>query len=389
MTRLLPAENIASAVELLLGDIPHWVFPPSFAAACRDLDHYIGALATELAATLELDGGGPLHPDRLLADRAWSPDGHLALLWLLETLALYGRADRVDGGWRLRPTHGTPTAAHVRDAALAAMPTAQPAYDVFHLAATSLPDVLAGTLSGESALFGIGAMGLWFDYFSNSNPLYEPCNAVTAVAVERAAGADATILEVGGGGGSAAEAILRRLESVGRPPSRYLFTEVHPAFLRRGSRTLNGSGLAVADAVEAARYDIDRDPSEQGIGDQRFDVVAAVNTLHLATDPVLALQRLGSLLAPGGTLVLGELVRPAGDRGVHLELPFTLLEAYRRAPLVDGIRTRPGFMTAAGWREGLARAGFDHVDLLPARLDECVAAYPGFYSVAITAGRTR
>jgi SAM-dependent methyltransferase len=114
-------------------------------------------------------------------------------------------------------------------------------------------------------------------------------------------------------------------------------------------------------------------------------LIVGVNTLHLATDPVAALARLRGVLSPGGALVLGELIRPEPEGPVHIELPFTLLEAYRNAPLIDGIRLRPGFIALAGWRRALERAGFADVTVLPRNLAGCVADYAGFYSGALTA----
>ena len=133
------------------------------------------------------------------------------------------------------------------------------------------------------------------------------------------------------------------------------------------------------------RYDVNLDPAVQGVAVGQFDLVVAVNTVHLAQDVVAALAHLRSLLAPSGALVFGELVRPSPTAPVHLELPFTMLEAYRRAPNVEGIRQRPGFMSAAGWTLALRLAGFTEVALLPAELEYCAQVYPGFYCAAITA----
>jgi len=81
--------------------------------------------------------------------------------------------------------------------------------------------------------------------------------------------------------------------------------------------------------------------------------------------------------------VFGELIRPIHGT-VHLELPFTLLEAYRQVDLRRD-ETTPRVHDREGWRTALRRAGFSDVRLLPAQLERCVEEYPGFYCGAFVA----
>jgi SAM-dependent methyltransferase len=375
----IPPETAA-----LAPDVPPAVFDGTFRAACERLDRFVGALVVELADTLGLAPGRPLDLDELLARNRWSPAGRLGLRWLLETLETYGEAERgADGLSRLASGSATSSAA-IRDEAVELLPASAPAYRVLDLAAGALPAVLRGEVSGEATLFGPTTLGLWFDYFSNSNPHYAPNNTLTALAVSRECLPAASVLEMGGGGGSGAQAVLAALFEAGKTPVRYLFSELHPAFLRRGTRTVQAA-LPEGCELHTQRYDIDLAPERQGLEGTTFDIVFAVNTLHLARDLVATLRWARSLLRPGGALVIGELLRPSPAAGVHLELPFTLLEAYSAVPLLAGIRPRPGFLAEVGWRAALERAGFTEVSLLPANLARCVEAYPGFYCGALTA----
>ena len=383
MTRpRLPIE-LAGVVHPI-DDLPAHLFDLAFRAACVRLDRYIGALILELAAALGLETGEVPDAATLCRARGWAAEGELAVRWLLETLTLYGHADPADGGWRFHGGAADVPSELRRDEAVSLFPDTAPAYRVFGLCASGLPAVLRGERHGEELLFNPSTLGLWFEYFSNENALYGISNRLIAVAVERAIGPGARILEVGGGGGSAAQAILQTLAAADRPPASYLFTELHPAFLRRGTRTAQAAA-PLGCRVGAQRYDINLAPEEQGLRDQRFDLVVGVNTLHLAADPVGALADLRRLIEPGGALVLGELIRPEPLGPVHIELPFTLLEAYRGAPLIDGIRPRPGFIALDGWRLALQRAGFTDVAVLPRNLAGCVVDYPGFYSGALIA----
>lgn len=376
--------RLSPELHRLAPDIPGEVFTDAFPAACERLDRFIGALALELASTLDLTGRTLPDLAALREARGWTGDADAALLWLLETLELYGHAEKNAAGWRVGDTPPTCSSAEVRDEAVRLIPASEPAFRILDLCAQALPAVLRGESRGEDALFGPSTLGLWFEYFSNDNPHYALNNALTAVALSRAVGPGARVMEVGGGGGSAAVAAFARLTGDGRAPSSYLFTEMHPAFLRRGTRAAQAAAPPRC-VFESRRYDINLSPDEQGLSGRSFDAIVAVNTLHLADDVVLALRRLRSLLAPRGAIVLGELVRPSQTAGVHLELPFCLLEAYRRPPSEQGIRSRPGFLAWEGWRRALEAAGYADVSLLPKDLGSCVEAYPGFYCAAITA----
>jgi hypothetical protein len=367
----------------LITDLPPGIFGAAFQDACQRLDRFVGALLAETAAELGLPEKLPADLGSYLDRRGWSHETELCLRCLLEAMEEFAMASRSAAGWQLSvKAPAVPSGDH-RAAAEALLPTAWPSFEVLALTCRALPDVLAGKVRGEDVLFGPATLTLWFDYFSNDNPLYGPSNHLAAQGVASVLRPGGTILEAGGGAGSAALAVLQALSAVGTVPSRYTFTELQPAFLRRGTRNVKAAAPAGCEVVSRS-FDINLDAGAQGLGGQ-YDAVFAVNTAHLAQELVPTLLRLRSLVAPGGNLVIGELVRPGGRPGVHLELPFTLLEAYRNVRVGDGVRTRPGFLTLDQWRAALLQAGFAAVSVLPAQIERCVERYPGFYGGAITA----
>jgi len=382
---LLPAP-IPEGLSALHPDVPATVFSQDFRDACLTLDRYVGAVALELAHTLHLASAEVPSATALLDERGWCQAGEPALRWLLDTLVLYGHAERTGEGWRVAaPAPATPSAT-LEAEAVRALPAAAPAYAVMRIAAAALPDVLAGSCRGEDALFNAGTLPLWFAYFNNDNPHYYPNNAMAALAVARAVPAGARILEVGGGAGSAAVAIATALHESGKPPASYLFTELQPAFLRRGARAAQAA-LGTGCTVVAKTFDINEEPATLGVEPASLDAIVGVNTLHLAVDLVATLTRLATLLRPGGVLVLGEVLRPAHTGTVHLELPFALLDSYARVKLEMELRPRPGFLTVAQWRRALAAAGYRQVSVLPAAIQRCAELYPGFYAGALVAHR--
>lgn len=386
MTRALLPMSLPPALDDLHADLPAGVLTQSFKNACLFMDRFVGALALEIAEELKLHAGevGPL--ESVLAERRWSSAGGPALHWLLDTLALYGFAEKHRDRWLLTPSEPAVASSAIEAEAVGALPSAAPAYQVLRIAAAAFSEVLAGTCRGEDALFNPQHLGLWFSYFSNDNPHYYPNNAVCAVALARLAPAGAHILEVGGGAGSAGLAIAAQLAASGKPPASYLFTELQPAFLRRGARSVQAA-LPAACTFASRILDINRDPAEIGLEDGSLDAVVGVNTLHLAGDLVATLARLGRLLRPGGALVLGEVMRPVHTETVHLELPFALLDSYARVSLDGRFRPRPGFLTAPQWLAAFAAAGFTATALLPAAIQQCAELYPGFYCGAVVGRR--
>lgn len=383
MSRRLPMPLSTQMFGSLLADLPEDVFDPDFPAACERLDRFVGALVCDLARTLALPLGEPVSPRSLIETRGWLPASLPTVSWLLSTLELFGYAARKGEFWVLSSMDGLSPAA-LRAEAVASFPATAPAYEVLQLAAAALPEVLDGSARGEDALFGPATLGVWFAYFSNLNPLYAPSNRITAEAAARSAPPSPRVLEVGGGGGSAAEEVGRRLLAAGKVPWLYHFTELQPAFLRRGARVAQAV-LPPHTAFKAFRYDINLPPWTQGVEAQQYDLIIGVNTLHLAHDLEATLAMLRSLLSQDGVLVLGELIRPAATGTVHLELPFSLLSSYRETARAGSSPRPAGFLTETMWRQALEKAGFCHVLLLPSELARCVEVYPGFYSAALTA----
>ena len=56
--------------------------------------------------------------------------------------------------------------------------------------------------------------------------------------------------------------------------------------------------------------DIEDDPAGQGFGEQRFDVIVAANVLHATVDLRRTFDHVSRLLAPGGLLIMVEMIRP-------------------------------------------------------------------------------
>jgi len=356
---LLPAE-IAS----LLDD--------RFVRSCDLLEEYVTRLTIGIAKDTGIEAAmAPgISPSEIVARAGLDPEAASAPTgWLLGMLAARGLTAPLPS-WDPREIEAEQEAHD---------PSCLPSYRIAALAARHYPAVLRGEETGERALFAADHMEAWASYFSNDNPAYAISNRIAALPAARAlAEAPGAVLELGGGLGSGAEALLLRLREIGRADAvqRYRFTEVSFPFLRRAQRTLSRT---FAEApLELARLDIDRPFSEGGVAPASYALVHAVNVVHVARDLAFTLGEIKKALRPGGKLVAGECVRPFPGRPIYVELVFNLLEAFRR----EGA----GFRTPEQWTTALTACGFSDVRIEP-DLTRVREAYPSFVVAAVTATR--
>ena len=265
---------------------------------------------------------------------------------------------------------------------------AKDAYVIAETAARDYPAFLRGKRSGEDILLAPTRLPLWVAYFSNGNLLYAVNNRVGAVAVEAwmppAVGA---ILEVGGGCASGTSALLERLATVGRlgDVSRYRFTELVPAFLRRGQRNVE-ERFSATSGLSFEPLDMNRPFGEQEIAPASVSIVYAVNTLHVAHDLAFTLAEMRRALEPDGQLIISECVRPFPGQTLYPEFVFNLMATFRAPKLHPDYRPNGGFLTTGQWASALEAAGFVDVRVLP-DVAGIRDVFPTFYAAAIGATR--
>ena len=339
-------------------------------------------------AALERSGAWPpaagASPEELASRIGVPPAAHPAFDFLFGKLVEAGHLERE--GDRLRASGPGP---EKFDEALvrfvADSPAASVGAELVALLVEEAPDIFSGRKTGEEVLFSPQRLPLWFRYFSNANPLYSVNNALGAVVLLRELPpAGARVLEVGGGAGSAAEALLSRAGE-GRIAT-YRFTELVPTFLRRGERAARAAAPP-GTAVEAARLDMTRPWAEQGIAPASFDAVYAVNCFHVAADLDAVLAESRAALVPGGALVLSECVKP-GDprRPIYVEFIFRFLGSFNSVVTHPERRPAHGFLSPAAWRASLAAAGFTGTRLAP-DVERLSARYPDFFVAVVSATR--
>jgi acyl transferase domain-containing protein/acyl carrier protein/phospholipid N-methyltransferase len=157
------------------------------------------------------------------------------------------------------------------------------------------------------------------------------------------------ILEIGGGQGIATSELLPILPS---EQTTYTFTDVGGWFLNQAQQKFSAYSF-----VEYRSLDIEKSPTEQGFSSRSFDVVVAVNVLHVTKNIEETLKNVRSLLAPGGLLILWEIVEP--------QLNFDITDALLMNPLEDEQRSRGNpFLSEQQWQKALRSQGFEQVEIV-------------------------
>ncbi|MBH8561814.1 acyltransferase domain-containing protein [Nostoc sp. CENA67] len=154
------------------------------------------------------------------------------------------------------------------------------------------------------------------------------------------------ILEIGGGQGIATTALLPVLPG---ERTSYTFTDVGGLLLNRAKENFSAYPF-----VEYRFLDIEKPPTEQGYELHSFDVIIAVNVLHVTSNIGKTLDHVRSLLAPGGLLLLWEITEP--------QLNFDITDGLLMNPLEDTQRSRGNpFLSQKQWCEALKSHGFVEV----------------------------
>ncbi|HEY9226750.1 MAG TPA: methyltransferase, partial [Gemmatimonadaceae bacterium] len=210
---------------------------------------------------------------------------------------------------------------------------------------TLVGDVVRRRESPLETLFPGGSFDLAAELYERS-AMMRYVNALAASALSALANVGRTlrVLEIGAGTGGTTASLLPAL-----PPDgvRYRFTDVSDAFLDRARER-----FAPYSFVEYGRFDADQTLAAQGYADTQFDVIVAANAIHATRDLRAALDRLRTLLAPGGVLLLVESTRHFD----WFDMTTGLIEGWQH--FADDLRGDNPLLSPRAWVTALRAAGF-------------------------------
>jgi SAM-dependent methyltransferase/aryl carrier-like protein len=217
-----------------------------------------------------------------------------------------------------------------------------------------LAAVLAGRESPLETLFPAGSFAIADGIYQDScvarylNGLVRA--AFEAVVRSRPAGG-LSVLEIGGGTAGTSSSVLPVL-----PPrrTRYLFTDVSDLFLASAAEK-----LAAYPFVTYALLDVEKEPAVQGLEGASFDLILAANVLHATRDLRTTIERVRSLLAPGGVLVLSETT----SHPHYFDISTGLIEGWQS--FADDLRGDNPLVSATAWVSLLREAGLEQAAAFP------------------------
>jgi len=378
-----------------LKDLPPAIFSESLHQSIELMERYSIELAVDLLGQLKL--AEQLDAWRSAEDLCgilgFQPRFKLPLQWILARLVETGcvEAQRNSGtiSFRLQNAPWKPDLKYFRGLGLNIDPTNAATLDLLDYAAGAYPAVATGGQSGDHNLFGPQGVPLWLNYFNNENLTYAVNNWVGATAAADRLSSRPTlrILEIGAGTGSATEILLRLLGERELLPrlQRYVVTEPNAYFRRCSQRKLAAQYPSLP--LEWTTVDVDLPWSAQGFASGEFDLVYAVNVMHISKNLLFSLNEARSALAAGGWLVIGECVRPYDNQPMYPELMFQVLDSFTNVETDPEIRPNPGFMTAEQWRHAFSRAGFSRIEVSP-DVERIREIYAHFFTGAICGQNT-
>ncbi len=288
----------------LLQQFPPAVFSERLYQSIELMERYSIELAVDLSRQLNLSDqlGEWRSTDELCRLLSFQPRFKFALRWVLERLVESGCAKAQSNG-------ETRT------------------LDLLDHAASLYRAVATSPQGSDHNLLGPQGVPLWLKYFHNDNLTYAVNNWVGAALAADHLSTRRTlrILELGAGAGSACEILLQLLTERGllSRVERYLITEPNAYFRRCSQRKLTAQYPNLA--LEWASLDVDSPWNTQGITSGEFDLVYAVNVMHISKNLLFSLNEARSALATDGWLVIGECVRPYDGQPIYPELMFQIL----------------------------------------------------------------
>ena len=370
---------------------PPAVFSERLYQSIELMERYSIELAIDLSRQLDLldQLGEWRSADELCRLLSFQPRFKFALRWMLERLVESGCAEARSNGetrcYHLRHVPWRPDLKALRAIGLNIDPANAATLDLLDHAASLYAAVASGKQSGDHNLLGPQGVPLWLNYFHNDNLSYAVNNWVGAVlaADHLSNRGKLRILEVGAGTGSASEILLHLMaeRDLLSRLERYLMTEPNAYFRRCSQRKLTSQYPDLP--LEWAPLDVDLPWNTQGITSGEFDIVYAVNVMHISKNLLFSLSEARAALAPDGWLVIGECVRPYDNQPIYPELMFQILDSFTDVQTNPEIRPNPGFLTAEQWRRAFSRAGFSHANVAP-DIDRIREIYPHFFTGAIS-----
>jgi SAM-dependent methyltransferase len=293
----------------------------------------------------------------VIARAGVAPEAVYLLETVFEILAGEGFAEHNDDGWKQRRPCLADESARLQREARAACPRASPIFELIERCHDRAPTFLTGREPGLTAIFPRADLELWERVHTADHVMSIYADLVTPV-LEAIAENPISVLEVGAGVGAVAQRCPPLLQKLG--VREYWFTDLGKLFVQR-ARDIYAGDMG----MHFAALDLDRPFAEQGFLPERFDVVIAVNVLHVARNLCFTLREIHRALKPRGWLIFAEGSPPSRVRRWRPDVVFAFLRGWWDVAIDPLLRPQPGLLFPNEWKNALLACGYDSVHLLP------------------------
>ena len=219
--------------------------------------------------------------------------------------------------------------------------------------AQNLPDIMNGHVNALELLFQDNLMNKYYSETSDFNSSFMRLLKYIELCAHK--NPTLKVLEIGAGTGGATTGILRALSNTGLHLfSSYDFTDVSPSFFEAARERFS----EYDEKLNYTVFDIEADPSEQGIHTGTYDIVIASHILHATKSVHAQLRNIRTLLKPSGKLLINEYTT---TDSLTLGFVFGLLDGWWLAG--EDYRTEGPLLNVQSWHEHLLANDFSGVDV--------------------------
>ncbi|CAL8109977.1 unnamed protein product [Orchesella dallaii] len=163
------------------------------------------------------------------------------------------------------------------------------------------------------------------------------------------------VLEIGAGTGTASQYFVQSIDEIGWD-FEYYYTDLSAVFFNSAAEKLH----KFSRNIIFKKYNMDEDPLHQGLCPQYFDLIIALEAVHVAKDLRKTLKYIRSILKPGGVFQIVESITP----DPIVTFLFGVLPGYWQNEDTD---FRPNHITLTGerWKEVLTETKFKNIIISP------------------------
>ena len=264
---------------------------------------------------------------------------------------------RAPQGWQISRSFPSQDSALIQRDARALCPRAEATFEMIARCREHAAAFVAGREPGLAAVFPRGDLALW-ERLHDEDAVMSIYADIAAAALDALAEPGARVLELGAGVGALARRCRNLLRE--RDVAEYWFTDLGELFVQNAR-----SIFAEEKAMRFAAIDINAPFDAQGLTRESFDIVTAVNVLHVAEDLPPTLCEIHNALHAPGYLVCAEGSPPRAGTRWRLDLVFGFLPGWWDVATNPQLRPSPGFLFPSQWRQLLHACGFDVVEAMP------------------------